>query len=95
MAGSYNHIVDDEGKLLDGEGINGMLECMSGDVVECVEEMYGMIWYLAYELAMAPSRYTNFDPDNPGDKVEEARQNFLAGFHQSPSREGRGETNDD
>ena len=47
MAGSYAHIVNDNGTLRNGEGINSMLECMSGDVVEAVEEMYGMIWWLA------------------------------------------------
>lgn len=47
MAGSYKHVTNDYGQLYDGAGINSMLECMSGDVVEAVTEMYGMIWWLA------------------------------------------------
>ena len=84
MAGSYNHVVDDEGRLLDGEGINGMLECMSGDVVEAVEEMYGMIWYLASRLEgyFSESRYAN--EDGPAYWVEEARQNYREGLRLSP-----------
>ncbi len=47
MVGSYKHVVNENGTLRTGEGINSMLECMSGDVVEAVTEMYGMIWWLA------------------------------------------------
>jgi hypothetical protein len=85
MAGSYNHVVDTEtGKLLDGEGINAMLECRSGDVVECVEEMYGMIWYLAdrVEGYFSESRYAN--DDGAAHWVEEARKNYREGLRLSP-----------
>lgn len=89
MAGSYNHIVNDEGMLEDGETINGMLECMSGDVVECVTEMYGMIWFLANELDELRMK-----PGNKMDAmkaiVEEARKNYHIGLDKSPGvvREG-------
>lgn len=47
MAGSYNHIVKNDGNLGDNEWVNGMLE-NGGDVYEAIEELYGMIWYLAF-----------------------------------------------
>ena len=91
MAGSYNHVVDDEGRLLDGEGINSMLECRSGDVVECVEEMYGMVWYLASRLtgsalgeALASRATGSNQAANMASVVEEARQNYQEGLRLSP-----------
>lgn len=51
MAGSYLHVVGDDGALFDNKMIAGMLDT-SGDVYETVEEMYGMIWYLANALAV-------------------------------------------
>lgn len=70
MAGSYNHVVNKDSSLRTAEQINDSLECLSGDVVEAVEEMYGMIWYLAEgELA----------------RVEEARENWRAGYAMSPT----------
>lgn len=86
MAGSYNHVVDDQGRLLDGEGINSMLECMSGDVVECVEEMYGMIWWLAAAKA-SEINSRSFPGDTKvtaAEIVEDARQNYLEGLALSP-----------
>lgn len=54
MAGSWNHTVDREtGKLLAPRDVQGMLECVSGDVSEYVEDVYGMVWWLATELAEA------------------------------------------
>lgn len=70
MAGSYNHCVDTAtGKLYDAEGVCNMLECRSGDVYEAVEEMFGMIWFLA-----------GGDPA----KVETARQSYQEGLALSP-----------
>lgn len=83
MAGSYNHVVDSEtGRLLDAEGINGMLECHSGDVVECVEEMYGMIWWLAEQVRQSPDQH--FRGFSAADYVEDARQNYREGLEISP-----------
>lgn len=84
MAGSYNHVVADDGRLLDGEGINAMLECRSGDVVECIEEMYGMIWYLATQVEgyFSESRYAN--DDGAAHWVEEARKSHQEGLRLSP-----------
>lgn len=50
MAGSYNHVVKDDGNLESNEVVADMLE-NGGDVFEAVEEMYGMIWFLAGDLS--------------------------------------------
>ena len=46
MAGSYQHCVDNDGGLLRPAALRGMLDT-PGDVWEAVEQMYGMIWFLA------------------------------------------------
>lgn len=47
MAGSYAHIVHSEtGRLLTVEQITNVLDT-GGDVYETVEQLYGMIWFLA------------------------------------------------
>lgn len=74
MAGSYNHVVTDSGNLGDSDQVNDMLE-NGGDVFEAVEEMYGMIWYLA-AAAFAPET-------SAAARVEEARQNYQVGLRVS------------
>lgn len=74
MAGSYNHVVNDEGKLFDIYGVSAMNDTM-GDVFETIEEMYGMIWYLA-SIAVGPAAA-------PG-AVEAARQEYKKGLEASP-----------
>ena len=87
MAGSYRHVVDDSGALLDDEGINAMLECRSGDVVECVEEMYGMIWWLATKAEgyFAEGRWSH--DDGAAHWVEQAREHYREGLALSPGTE--------
>lgn len=68
MAGSYNHCVEDDGRLSSNRNVAGMLE-NGGDVYEAVLEMYGMIWFLA---------------GGDADRVEEARQQYRAGLEMSP-----------
>lgn len=86
MAGSYNHVVNDEGALIKPDRINGMLNCMSGDVVECVEEMYGMIWYLADQWA----KQDQWEPDKLEETrkwlIEDARTNYKFGLKASPTK---------
>jgi hypothetical protein len=60
MAGSYGHITNDKGQFIGVELLGN-----SGDTYEAVEEMYGMIWYLA-----------NGDPK----KVAEAEANYQKGL---------------
>jgi hypothetical protein len=72
MAGSYNHVVTEDGNLQSPESMDQMLE-NGGDVFEAIEEMYGMIWWLAY----------NADGDLGADAagiVEQARQNYQTGL---------------
>lgn len=90
MAGSYRHVTDDEGRLLQDEDICSMLECMSGDVAEAVEEMYGMIWYLAERLEgyFAESRYAN--DGGPAFWVKDAQRHIEEGLEISPGRREEG-----
>ena len=71
MAGSYNHVVDENGNLESNETVVDMLE-NGGDVFEAVEEMYGMIWWLASKLGANAA----------GTKiiVEVARNNYQEGL---------------
>jgi hypothetical protein len=47
MAGSYEHCIDDGGRLIKpSTGWIGFVE-NGGDAVETIEKMYGMIWFLA------------------------------------------------
>lgn len=71
MAGSYLHAVDDLGRLRNSETMTIATETR-GDAYETIEEMYGMIWYLA---------------DGSAGAVEHARQHYKTGIAQSPGRE--------
>lgn len=76
MAGSYGHIVQKDGNLASNSRVVATLE-NGGDVFECIEEMYGMIWYLAghhfgQEKAM----------------VEDARKNYREGLKKAKEING-------
>lgn len=85
MAGSYNHCIDDEGNLLSNEQMmldGAMIENL-GDAYEAIEEMYGMIWWLAHMGPNAPAM-------DPADLVELARQHYAEGVglaRQTPGKE--------
>lgn len=79
MAGSYNHVVKDDGNLGSNAWIAGMVE-NGGDVFEAVEEMYGMIWYLAGGPFDEGTGIIGTHPDTIKAVVEEARQNYKAGL---------------
>jgi len=64
MAGSYSHATTDDGKLRSHESFVQMVENL-GDAYETVEEMYGMIWWLA---------------DGDPDKVDNALLNWNFGI---------------
>lgn len=53
MAGSYNHMVNDEDgtPVNDSFGYPNLTIEEGGDVVETLEKCYGMIWYMAELLA--------------------------------------------
>jgi hypothetical protein len=71
MAGSYRHATTGGGQLRNWRTMSIATET-GGDSFETIEEMYGMIWYLAGGDAA---------------RVEEARQNYLAGIDLSPGRQ--------
>lgn len=64
MAGSYKHCVNDEGQFIGTAYLDHL-----GDAYEALEEMYGMIWFLAGAGA---------------ENVEEARSNYKEGLRISP-----------
>lgn len=88
MAGSYRHVVEDDGRLSSNETIAGMLE-NGGDVYEAVEEMYGMIWWLAHHYAVDMGYTSVAAGEGPPHKsvvdlVEQARQGYQYGLKASP-----------
>lgn len=72
MAGSYNHVIDDNGNLISPYEMDQMLE-NAGDVFEAVEEMYGMIWWLAEKAVKT-------DMLSPESLVEQACQQYTIGL---------------
>lgn len=91
MAGSYNHCVEKpSGKLLINEQLQSMLECRSGDVYEAIEEMYGMIWWLAEQntLGRPGADQLGFEPWTTAEWVERARQSYERGLAVSPGTDG-------
>jgi hypothetical protein len=73
MAGSYGHVVNEDGNLKSNQYIADILE-NGGDVYETVEEMYGMIWYLAAVLLPVGSSIT------AKKAIEEAREYHEVGL---------------
>jgi len=88
MAGSYNHAVAADGQLLCNEDLVQMVENM-GDGYETIEQMYGMIWWLATALG---ARYPTEDPAK---WVDQARQNYRHGLDHSPGTDGHLPQEDD
>lgn len=73
MAGSYDHVVTDDGNLGSNQFVIDMLE-NGGDVYETIEQMYGMIWYLATVLSPISS------PLTAQAAVEEAQAQYQVGL---------------
>lgn len=68
MSGSYGHVIQKDGNLSSNGRIVESLE-NGGDVFETVEEMYGMIWYLAGKHLSKEKAM-----------VEDARKNYREGL---------------
>lgn len=79
MAGSYRHATTDKGKLRNWRTMTIATETQ-GDAYETIEEMFGMIWYLA---------------EGNAERVEEARQHYQRGIEMSPGRQGESKSPDD
>lgn len=76
MAGSYNHVINDDGQLASNEELVARLE-NGGDVFEVIEEMFGMIWWLVfYTTFNAPADF-NASTD---ELVEMARKQYKIGL---------------
>jgi hypothetical protein len=73
VAGSFNHVVTSNGSLASNKVVVSMLE-NGGDVFQAVEEMYGMIWYMALGAT------------DPAALIEEARQHYKEGLTASPTK---------
>lgn len=74
MAGSYLHTVNDRGQLRRDQSIS----CENlGDAYETIEEMYGMIWWLAHQITR---EYGGEDSET----VELARLRYREGLATSP-----------
>ena len=71
MAGSYIHATDYRARLRNPETMSIATETQ-GDAYETIEELFGMVWYLA---------------DGNPHRVEEARQRYLDGIALSPGKQ--------
>jgi hypothetical protein len=78
MAGSYGHVVRKDGNLHSNKVVAEMLE-NGGDVFEAVEEMYGMIWFLACTHAY----------QDPKAAVQDARRQYQEGLKMAKGVNGR------
>ena len=94
MAGSWNHSIEKtSGKLLCNEDAVQMLE-NGGDWYEYAEEVYGMVWWLAIQLASERADRSGMG-FIPAEYVERARQNYEGGIKLSPGIDGRLPDEDD
>jgi hypothetical protein len=80
MAGSYNHIITKQGNLVSNETFVQVIENL-GDAYEMTEEMYGMIWWLAYT--------SNFSVP-AAEVVEMARKNYEEGLKLAKATKDKG-----
>jgi hypothetical protein len=64
-----------------------MLECHSGDVYEAIEEMYGMIWWLAEQKTLR-NDVLPAEAWTAAEWVERARQSYHRGLDASPGTDG-------
>ena len=78
MAGSYKHTVNDDGTF---RGVD-LLDHL-GDADEALEELYGMVRYLADQLAQQYAGDAQREAETV-DLVEEARQSYKLGLDRLP-----------
>ena len=79
MAGSYNHATNEDGSLRSPETMSNATET-SGDAFETIEELYGMIWWLATSNSETFEEATGL--------VEVARQSYMEGLANAPQTKG-------
>ena len=78
MAGSWNHMTTGSGKLRNNETFNGMIE-NGGDAYEAAEECFGMVWYLALQVAEL-GHGGEVDRDRLLAIISRARENYKDGL---------------
>lgn len=78
MAGSWDHITNDDGTPYAGRG--DLLENL-GDINEFVEEVYGMVWWLAAHRARMRFATTSVTHAQIMDVIASARENYRNGLH--------------
>lgn len=88
MAGSYNHCITRKGNLMSNDRmmVSGAMIENLGDAYEAIEEMFGMIWWLAVKRAnphISPQGAVEIYSSEIKAAVEEARQNYKEGLELS------------
>jgi hypothetical protein len=81
MAGSWRHMVKKNGKLRSPEHLVQMMDTQ-GDMVEALEECYGMIYWLANSVQM-PGPITE---DLVSQRIENANDHYRDGVHLGGSK---------
>lgn len=85
MAGSYNHATNDDGSLRDPLDMRTMLE-NAGACYEAIEEMYGMIWFLAsYVKNLTADTKLDGSPHTIEGIVKNAEKAYKIGIERSPT----------
>jgi hypothetical protein len=79
MAGSWGHMVTDDGRLRNNESFHDLLE-NGGDVYEAAEECFGMVWWLANEAASGAGVREEDRAAFRQSIVEQARQHYKTGL---------------
>lgn len=84
MAGSYKSVITRNGNFKSNEALINSLET-GGDMFEAAEEMYGMIWFLAWQsvaphIPIAQFKSFQYAREMVKDLVENARQNYEVGL---------------
>ena len=80
MAGSYSHATNEDGSLRSLETMDMATE-NAGDAFETIEELYGMIWWLAASNSETFEEATEL--------VEDARRSYRGGLTNAPqTKEG-------
>lgn len=74
MAGSWQHMTTKSGKLRNNENFCDMIENL-GDAYEAAEECYGMIWWLALQLAVYEGREATLGI------IRRAEEHYKDGLH--------------
>lgn len=83
MAGSYEHTTNDDGSLRDPLDMASMLDT-PGDVYEALEEMYGMIWWMANTIT-SPGIAELAKGTAPEQWVDMAKKKYSTGVKLSPT----------